>query len=328
MKKAAICFLSLLLLLLSAVSASAAVRKVGVAVSDGEKMSQAVQEIMDHFSALETDDIQFELFLADAKGNVDTQMTQVKNLCAQGMEVLLLNPVNASAAAVMLENEVPLVLFGSELIALDERGVHIREGYESLMERGKVCCSGSSPRDAGLAQGAILASQPNGGDIDNDGVIRYVMIQGGMSPEESRIRTEFSLRLPAQTGRMLECLADMTNHWGQSQGHHACAEALAQFGSQIDVIFCSNDSLAFGAAIAIEEEGLQVGKDMYLLGIDGLEGAVAEIRNGRLTGTVKPDLIAEYDLAVEAAVRFIKGQNPGAYSWAPYTQITAETVNQ
>lgn len=226
MKKAAICFLSLLLLLLSAVSASAAVRKVGVAVSDGEKMSQAVQEIMDHFSALETDDIQFELFLADAKGNVDTQMTQVKNLCAQGMEVLLLNPVNASAAAVMLENEVPLVLFGSELIALDERGVHIREGYESLMERGKVCCSGSSPRDAGLAQGAILASQPNGGDIDNDGVIRYVMIQGGMSPEESRIRTEFSLRLPAQTGRMLECLADMTNHWGQSQGHHACAEAL------------------------------------------------------------------------------------------------------
>ena len=327
MKKAVACFLSLLLMLCAA-SASAAVRKVGVAVSDSEKMREAVLEIMAHFSALETEDTQFELFLADAKGDIDTQIGQIRNLCAQGMETLLLNPVNASAAAVMLDNQVPLVLFGSDLITLDERGVHLREGYETLLERGNVCCSGSSPRDAGLAQGAILASQPNGGDIDGDGVIRYVMIQGGMSPEESRIRTEFSLRLPAQTGRRLECLADMTNHWGQSQGHHACAEALAQFGEQIDVIFCSNDNLAFGAAIAIEEVGLHVGHDMYLLGIDGLDGAVTEIRNGRMTGTVKPDLLAEYDLAVEAAVKFLSGVTPGTYCWAPYTQITAQTVAQ
>ncbi len=330
MKKAAACFL--VLLLLSAAGAStgasaAAVHRVGVSVGDYAAMGGAVREIMNVFTALETGQTKYELFLADAKGSAETQLAQLRNFIAQGVEMLLVNPVDTTVAAELMEDHTPLVLFGQNLITLDVQGVHLREGYEELLSRGGVCCTGSTPRDAGLAQSEILAAQKNGGDIDGDGVIRYVLIQGGMSAEESRMRTEYSLMACLAAGKKVECLADLTNYWGQAQGRQACSQALTQFGSQIDAVICSADSLAMGASTAIRESGLEVGADIILLGIDGLDSALSLIQKGQLTGTVKPDADAEYRLAAEIAAKILAGETPPDYNWAPYRKLTAENVN-
>jgi methyl-galactoside transport system substrate-binding protein len=180
---------------------------------------------------------------------------------------------------------------------------------------------GADARQSGTYQGEIIRDLPNGGDIDGDGVVRYVMLVGDPENTDAQYRTEFSIKALTDAGIEVEQLFQQRGDWEQSKGQELSANALAQFGDKIDVIFANNDGMAMGAIQAIKAAGRTVGKDIYLVGVDAIPEAIDAIKAGDMTGTVLNDHIGQSHTAVNAALLYIMGASVDTYYWVNYQKV-------
>jgi len=80
--------------------------------------------------------------------------------------------------------------------------------------------------------------------------------------------------------------------------------------------------MALGAAQAITAAGRTVGKDIYLVGVDALDEAVALVKSGGMTGTVLNDAVGQSHAAVDAAIKFINGQPVDKIIMIDYQKVT------
>ena len=127
-------------------------------------------------------------------------------------------------------------------------------------------------------------------------------------------------------GVAVNCLVDQIGNWDQTKGQEIAAAALAQYGEEIEVVFCNNDGMALGAAAAIEAAGRVVGEDIYLVGVDAIPDAIELIKNGAMTGTVLNDHIGQSHAAVDAAVAALNGEALQNYYWVDYVMVDAAYV--
>jgi len=58
-------------------------------------------------------------------------------------------------------------------------------------------------------------------------------------------------------------------------------------GKKIDVLYAHNDDMALGAIQAIEEYGLEPGKDIIIVSIDAVRGAFEAMIEGKINCTVE-----------------------------------------
>ena len=110
-------------------------------------------------------------------------------------------------------------------------------------------------------------------------------------------------------------------HSWWTKGQEITAAALAQFGDDIEVVFCNNDGMALGAAAAIEAAGRTVGENIYLLGVDALDECQEMVQAGTMTGTVLNDHIGQSHAAVDAAVAALNGEALQNYYWVDYLKV-------
>ena len=64
-------------------------------------------------------------------------------------------------------------------------------------------------------------------------------------------------------------------------------EAFLKSAGRIDVLYAHNDDMAIGAIQAIEEAGLKPGKDILVIGVDGVKGAFEAMIAGKMNVTVE-----------------------------------------
>jgi methyl-galactoside transport system substrate-binding protein len=68
---------------------------------------------------------------------------------------------------------------------------------------------------------------------------------------------------------------------------------LAQYGSDIEVVFANNDQMAIGALAALNSAGYNTGKagdpKVVIIGVDAVDSALESIKAGGMTATVKQD---------------------------------------
>ena len=81
-----------------------------------------------------------------------------------------------------------------------------------------------------------------------------------------------------------------------------------------------------GVLQAIEAAGRKVGQDIYLVGVDALEEAVQAVADGRLTGTVLNDDVSQAQTAVDAAIRYVKGEANEKNYTIDYVKVTPENA--
>jgi simple sugar transport system substrate-binding protein len=67
----------------------------------------------------------------------------------------------------------------------------------------------------------------------------------------------------------------------------AVMEAFLKDDPHIQVLFSHNDQMALGAIEAIKEAGLQPGKDIVIVGCDGVKGMLQAIANGDANATIE-----------------------------------------
>ena len=288
---------------------------VGVSIYkfDDNFMTLYRNEIERYFGSLETADVKYNVTIVDGNGDMATQTAQVDTFIAQGMDVMIINLVQSSAADVITQKakdaDIPVVYINREPSA------------EDMAAWDMITYVGADARQSGTYQGEIIANLPDGGDADGDGVVRYVMIMGDPENVDAQYRTEFSIKALTDAGIEVDNLFQQRGDWEQAKGQELAATALAQFGGKVDVIFCNNDGMALGAFQAIVAAGRTVGEDIYLVGVDALDEAVEMVRDGRMTGTVLNDHIGQSNSAVDAAIRYLNGQMNDTYIWVNYQKV-------
>ena len=141
----------------------------------------------------------------------------------------------------------------------------------------------------------IVSQLPSGGTA--------VVIRGG--PAENTIginRTKgVSTALTAAGNFSIEVSPDFGN-WSTDGGKTAMENMLARF-SKIDVVFCENDSMSFGAQSAAADAGRS--DEMFFTGIDGANPAILAILEGgnyKATGHNDANVIGAEGVAVMARI--------------------------
>lgn len=255
-----------------------------------------------------------EVTTVDGKNDQTEQTNQINSFIAEGVDVLIVNLVQSTAAAAVTalakEADIPVVYIN-------------REPSEEDMGawEGKITYVGADARQSGTMQGQIVYDREDHGDLNGNGTVDYVMIMGDPENVDAQYRTEFSIKCLTDNGVQVNKLFEQRGDWMQENGQQLAATALAQFGKDIDVIFCNNDAMALGAYQAIVDAGRKVNEDILLLGVDALDECVEMIANGQMTGTVLNDHIGQSHKAADVAIEAANGTAIDAYYWVDYQMV-------
>ena len=262
--------------------------------------------------------------IQDGKGDHAEQSNQIDNFITSGVDVLILNLVQASSAPQITdkckEAGIPVVYINRE--------PDVEEEERWASEGIKATYVGCDARQSGTFQGEEILETPNGGDINGDGVVSYIMIQGDPENVDAQYRTEFSVKALTDAGTEVKELFMQRGDWDQAKGQQLTQDALTQFGDEVEVVFCNNDAMALGALQAIEAAGRKVNEDIYLVGVDALTEAVQNVLDGKMTGTVFNDHIAQAKSAADIAVKYLKGEDVDPVNMVDYTKVTTENAQE
>lgn len=274
-----------------------------------------------------TEDLGFKasnVVVQDGKGDQAEQTNQIQNFITQKYDVLILNLVQASSAPEITdmckEAGIPVVYINREPDAAEEE----RWASEGIAATYVGC----DARQSGTYQGEEILETANKGDINGDGKVSYIMIQGDPENVDAQYRTEFSVKALTDAGVEVEELLMQRGDWDQAKAQQIAQDALNQFGDKIEVIFCNNDAMALGALQSIEAAGRTVNEDIYLVGVDALTEAVQNVIDGKQTGTVFNDHFAQAQTAGDIAAKFLKGEAVDPVNMVDYSKVTKDNAQE
>lgn len=202
---------------------------------------------------------------------------------------------------------------------------------EQMAAYDKLVYVGCDAAQSGTFQGEIILETENKGDINGDGKVSYIMIQGDPENIDAQLRTEYSVKALTDAGMEVEQLDLQRGDWDRNKGQEIAQNDLAKFGDQIEVVFCNNDDMAIGALQAIQAAGRTVNEDIYLVGVDALDAALNEVVNGNLTGTVLNDAQSQATQAVACMEELLGGKTyaEGEQSvYVDYVKVTPDNASE
>ena len=285
-----------------------------------------IYQFADNFMTLYRADLEeylgelgYSVTIMDGKNDQSTQTEQINTFLQQGVDVLIINPVQTTSAQTIVDTVSPS---GIPIVFIN------REPDKSVLDSypEKCCYVGADARQSGTYQGELILETETQGDINGDGVITYIMCKGDPENIDAQYRTEYSIKALEDAGKTVNCLYEYLDNWDQTLAQQDVANALAQYGDQIEVVFCNNDAMALGALQSIQQAGRTVGTDIYLVGVDALADAVQAVIDGNMTGTVLNDDVGQATKATEATKMYVEGQAVEQYYWVDYVKVTPENA--
>lgn len=265
------------------------------------------------------------LDIQDAKGSQNTQNNQAERFISLGCDVLCINPVDRMDATLIIDKamtaQVPVVFFN-------------RQPVEEDMDRwDQLYYVGVDAKETAVLQGRIVAElygrQPEAVDLNGDGVVSYVLLEGESSHQDSLIRTEWSIQTLKDGKVPIEKIAGGIANWERSQASALMEQWLLAYPDTIELVVSNNDDMALGAIDALNRAGIE---GMNVVGIDGTTPGLEALKNGKLLGTVCADKEIYAGAILELAASCALGEEPpeeypltdGTYYWAPQEIIVSE----
>lgn len=276
--------------------------------------------------------VKLNLYLTDGQESQTTQNEQVDRFLERGYDVICVNIVDRTAAAVIIDKAqaagVPVIFFNREPVEEDLR--RWKHAYYVGLPGG----------DAGVLQGELVLdawrTQRDALDRSGDGVIQYVMLEGEPGHQDALLRTESCISTLAKAGVAAEKLASGAANWQRGQANIKMRQWLRDFGENIEVVFANNDDMALGAIDACEEAGLDKNTMPFIVGVDATPPALEALREGTLKGTVRNDAAGLAQSILDLAVSLSAGGEPsadieltdGRYVWLEYEAVTAKDLKK
>ncbi|MDN7244956.1 ribose ABC transporter substrate-binding protein RbsB [Planococcus shenhongbingii] len=218
--------------------------------------------------------------VVDAQDDAAKQASDVEDLIQQGVDLIMINPVDSEAVAAAVESANSANI---PVITVDRSAAG-----------GEVVSHIASDNIAGgeMAGEYLLSLVGDGAQVAE--------LEGVPGASAARERGEGFNKVAVEG---LEVVAKQTANFDRAEGL-TVMENILQGNPDIKGVFAHNDEMALGALEAIEAAG----KDITVVGFDATEDAVKAVEEGRLAGTIaqKPELIGQ--TAVETAVKALDGE--------------------
>ncbi|MCI9535949.1 MAG: substrate-binding domain-containing protein [Lachnospiraceae bacterium] len=237
---------------------------------EGKTVGFAQTDSMSAWRTTETDDIKKfveeasgEFIVKDAGGDIATQESDIRDLVAAGVDFLVVAPLEDNglqgALQEAMDNEIPVILVDRAIAG--EAGTHYTTAIMSdFVWEGEQCAK------------ALMEALPDGGNV--------VIINGGYDSSTSTDRQDGFVN--ALDAAKYPIVGEQDGEWLMDKAQSVMENIIqAQGGENIDAVFCVTDDMVQGAMNAIEAAGLEPGKDILTMGIDGTRAAFEAIESGR-----------------------------------------------
>lgn len=247
--------------------------------------------------------LQFE----DARGDVVKQLNQVQSFVSQGVDAIIVNPVDTAATRNMTQAAVKA---GIALIYVNRRP------DEETLPEGVVTVA-SNDLEAGKLQMQYLAEKMGGkGNL--------AIMLGDLANNSTHNRTKGVKEVLAKYPD-IKVVEEQTGIYLRDKGMDLMSNWLLS-GREFDAVASNNDEMAIGAAMALQQAGRDKGS-VLIGGVDGTPDGLAAVKRGLLTVSVFQDAKGQANGAVEAAIKLAKKEPVEQNVWIPYEIITAENVD-
>ena len=307
--------------------------RVGVALylQEDTFISTVVQNLEQLAQAREAElGIKLNFSITDARSSQTSQNDQVDRFLQQGCDVICVNLVDRTAAAVIVDKAqaagVPIIFFNRQPVE------------EDLQRWDQAYYVGSKADRAGILQGQIVldAWQTDTAALDRngDGVLQYVMLEGEPGHQDALLRTEYCVKTLTEAGVAVEKLDSNNADWSRGQATLRMQQWLETFGSEIEVVFANNDDMALGAIDACLSAGMTEEELPFIVGVDATPPALEAVADGTLKGTVQNDAAGQAESILDLCCALASGQSAasaveledGKYVWLEYTAVTKENL--
>ncbi|MDF2790310.1 MAG: RbsB protein [Neobacillus sp.] len=120
----------------------------------------------------------------------------------------------------------------------------------------------------------------------------------------------------------IDIVAKQNADWDRAKSKDL-AETWIKKYPDLKAIFCNNDTMALGVQEAINDSG----KDILVVGVDGIGEAYDSIRKGELDATIDSFPKYKSQIAIEATLRDLGGQEVPRVIWTPQALIDSANVD-
>ena len=247
------------------------------------------------------DDPDVTLIYSDAQQKQENQIKALRSFIARKVDVILFTAlVETGYGPVLAEAQkakIPVIMIDRDVAAADRQYRLTIMGSDFVKEGDKA---GNWLADYLKSKG--MDSQP----------INIVQIEGttGSAPAIDRatgfanvLKTHANWKITrSQTG-------DFTVDGGK-----AVMEAFLKADKTIQVLYAHNDGMALGAIQAIKEAGLKPGKDIIVIGVDGVKGAFQAMVAGEQNASIECSPLLGPQ-ALQAVKDYMAGKKLPARIW-------------
>ena len=169
-------------------------------------------------------------------------------------------------------------------------------------------------------QNGELAAEWISGKLGGKGQVAVVI--GMPKAFAARQRTLGFETWMANNAPEIEVVAKQNADWDRNKAKELATTWIKTY-PELKAIFCNNDGMALGVVEAVKESG----KDILVVGVDGIGEAYDSIRKGELSATIDSFPFYKSQIAVECALRTLGGQQLPRVIWTPQALIDAQNVD-
>jgi ribose transport system substrate-binding protein len=209
------------------------------------------------------------LVVTDAQGQTSKQVSDVEDLIAQRVNVILLAPREfeglTPALAAAKKANIPVILVDRE--AAGKAG----EDFVTFL--------GSNFIEQGRRAAEWLATATNG---------KANIVELTLTPGSSVARDRaagFREGLAKYPG--MKIIASQTGDASRAKGQAVMQNLVQSLGNKITAVYAHNDEMALGAIQALKDAGKKPGTDVTVVSIDGEKAGLEAIQRGDLAVTVE-----------------------------------------
>jgi ribose transport system substrate-binding protein len=282
----------------SASSSEGGATRIGVSVYDMSSFITAGKEGMDQYAK----DNNIELVWNSANLDVATQASQVDSFINQGVDAIIVVPVQADSLAPQVasakEKGIPLVPVNAALDSTDIAG-------------------NVQPDDVAAGEQEMQMMVEAIGGKGN-----IVILQGPLGQSGELQRTEGINNVLAKNPE-IKVLAMDTANWKRDEAVNKMKNWISGFGDQINGVVAENDDMGLGALQALKESG----RTVPIVGIDGIEDGLNAVKSGEFIGTSLQNGTVELSAGLAVANALAKGEDVDKEPVYIMPAITQENVD-
>ncbi|MDI3548567.1 MAG: ribose transport system substrate-binding protein [Halanaerobiales bacterium] len=244
-----------------------------------------------------------EVIVLDARTDPARELANVEDLIQKKVDAILLSPWDPGPATSAVE-------------AANRAGIPVL-----VLDVGV---------DGGKIETFIVSDNLEGGRIAGEYIAELIGGEG----EVAHIQCQLGYKIPALRGegftqvmeeKGIKIVAKQPADSQRALGMTVMQNML-QAHPEIDAVFAENDEMALGAYEAIRAARLE--DKIKVVGFDGTADALQSIKEGKLAGSVAQQPYEMGKMGVDAAIKFLNGEELPEVTYVPVKLITKENVDE